>query len=212
MQQQQIHYLIRVPPGHEIRPIRSPLKGFAIVSAAIVIAGILVSSAIYFSPPPANETSAAGLSNADNVVQYMLPGNYLDYSLTRGSSSSSEGSVRITFLSFDLTSCQASVTSDVAGFVESNTSYKYSMEGGVFTSEALTGVMLDPANLVGEERIMTIYGERSVDHYRYAINGLTAEHYVLHGTGIPMRSVTSYGSETVTLELQETNIGWLRSA
>jgi hypothetical protein len=46
VQQQQIHYLLRVPPGHEIRPIRSVAKETLVIAVAIIIAGALIASAI----------------------------------------------------------------------------------------------------------------------------------------------------------------------
>lgn len=48
--QQQIHYLMRVPPGHEIRPIKSVTKGTLVIAAAIIIAGALIASAVLISP------------------------------------------------------------------------------------------------------------------------------------------------------------------
>jgi hypothetical protein len=101
--QQQIHYLVRVPPGHEIRPIKSVTRSTLIIAAAIVIAGLLISLAILISPlyAPSNDDvgelkeSTLLLPEEDSVVQsdevtlYWTPVPGADnYTLVVGGSSS----------------------------------------------------------------------------------------------------------------------------
>lgn len=214
-QQQQIRYVLQVPPGHEVRPKRSPYKAAAVVAVSIIIAGLLIASAIYLAPEGAGEPQdddqdddTSGGVHTD-IVQYVMPGDYLRYSAARGDSAPVEGYVLTTFHSLDATSCQAAVTSNIFGFEDSNGTYEYSMKNGVFTSAALTGEVIDPTNLVGEERISTMFGQRDVVHYRYDLNGLLVDHYVLKGTGIPVKSVTSLGSSSIVLELDGTSLAWI---
>lgn len=212
-QQQQIRYVLQVPPGHEVRPKRSPYKAAAVVATAIIIAGLLIASAIYFAPEAAGDAGGEDTSvDTDGdaaVVQYVMPGDYIRYSASRGDGAPVEGYVLTTFHSLGTSSCQVSVTSDIFGFEESNGTYEYSMKGGVFTSAALTGEVIDPANLVGEECISTMYGQRDIVHYRYDLSGLLIDHYVLKGTGIPVKSVTSIGSSSIVLELDGTSLAWI---
>jgi hypothetical protein len=106
VQQQQIYYLLRVPPGHEIRPIRSVTKGTLVIAAAIVIAGLLISLAILFSPlyAPSNSNVDVGelkgpalllpeensVVQSDEIALYWTPVLGADnYTLVVGGSSSS---------------------------------------------------------------------------------------------------------------------------
>ncbi len=169
---------------------------------SIVVALVLVVLALLLS-----------IASSEQVVE---DGDYIRYDVSGWYGTAEnviEGHARITFTDFTETTLVATAT--YTGNVPHSIfaaagEYEYSVEDGIWTTEALTEDILgDPSYKIGEGSVNTTFSTIEVDIYAFTESGVYVELYVAKGTGIPVKMNMVTTSINLVLILDDTSIEWI---
>jgi zinc-ribbon domain len=172
-----------------------------IVVAVIVIAALAVGLSMSHNNATASQKQVVG--NGDSMT-YVLSGT------VNGNSVS--GNVVYIFSNVTSDNLTFTSSSNSSYYEGSSTTYSYNVTGGIWTSPALTGMVLsNPSLKIGTESMSTTFGTKQVDHYQMTISGIVYDYYVAQGSGIPFKMVVNIGNNNEVMTLHDTSMDWIKN-
>jgi hypothetical protein len=172
-----------------------------VVVAIIVLAALAVGLSL-------NHGNSAGVQKQvvrnNDFITFGLSGNVNGIAVS--------GSVTDRFSNMTNNTLTFTSVSNSTYFTGSSTTYSYNTSGGVWTSPALTGMVLsNPSLKIGSESMSTVFGTKQVDHYHMTISGEVFDYYVAQGSGIPFKLVLTVGGNNEVMTLMSTSMDWIKN-
>lgn len=193
-------------PVQNNQPLPKVHTGRNVVIAVVVVA-IVVIAALAVGLSLNQNTSSVGqkqvVSNGDTMT-YALSGTISGNAIT--------GDVVFSFSNLSDGILTLTSSSNSTYYTGSVATYSYNISGGIWSSPALTGMVLsNPSLKIGSESMSTIFGTKQVHHYRMTISGVVYDYYVAQGSGIPFKMVVTAGSNNEVMTLHDTSMDWIKN-
>jgi hypothetical protein len=177
------------------------------VAIAVVVVAIIVIAAL-----------AVGLSlNHDNAAvsrkQVVSNGDTMTYTLSGTVNGNAViGNVGFSFSDMTGDTLTFTTSSNSSYYQGSVATYSYNVTGGIWSSPALTGMVLsNPSLKIDSESMSTIFGTKQVDHYQMTISSIVTDYYVAQGSGIPFKMVVTVGNNNEVMTLHDTSMDWIKN-